>query len=893
MRLNLQAGRWFDVVRMRLRSLFRRRAVERDLDRELRSHLAWETAANQEQFHSNEQARADALRSFGGVAQIQEDCRDMRRSNYIDHFIHDLRYALRTLAKAPGFAFVIVLTLALAIGANSAIFSVVEGVLLRPLPYPQPDRVVRLFVTSRTFPKFPLNPLDLRDIRARNRSFGAIAGIVRHDVQLSGQGIEAERLTAFAITAGYFRVLGVAPAAGREFTTDDELPAHRTQVILSDRIWRTRFHSDREIVGRNVTFDDEPHKVVGIMPPVDHPGNEYHALADGDSVDVWVPFPYDPKFRGRGSHFMEIYGRLKSGVSPAEAQADMDAQFAQLARENGPSGWKPLVVSLYEELVGPSRKLLIALLAAVGMVLLIACANAANLLLARATARQREIAVRAALGAGRSRLVRQMMAESLVISMLGGVCGAVLAVGGLHVLVAFLPAGFPRAGAIHLNGVVFAFTFAIAVGTGLLFGLAPAVQAARADLQQTLREGRGSTGGARQLVLRNALVVAEIGLACILLIGAGLLLRSFVSMLRTDQGFRPERVLTAAITLPNIKYQKPVDGIAFFERLDRELGALPGVRAAGSGSDLPWTGYDENIGGFQIEGKHPLKGQDFNARYHTASEDYFQALGIPLLHGRFFTAHDNRDGARVIIINRVMARNYWGTENAVGGRISVDNNPKPSDWFTVVGVVGDIKDRPNSVNAGPAFWWPVLESPFGVGNMAIAVRGQADGADLAGEVRAAVRSLDPDLAVANVSTMSDVADRLYSPARFSFFLAALFAALAAALAAIGIYGVISYSVSRRTHEFGLRMALGAEPGDVVRQVMAQGVRLAAVGIVLGLAGAFALGRWLISLLYETKPADPLTFACVAGVAVVIAVVACYIPARRATSASPMAALRAE
>ena len=889
----MQVRRWLDVARMRFRSLFRRRAVERDLDRELRSHLAWETAAKLEQSNAHELARAAALRGFGGVAQIQEECRDMRRSNYLDNFIRDLQYALRALAKAPGFALVIVLTLALAIGANSAIFSVVEGVLLRPLPYPQPERIVRVFVTSHTFPKFPFNPLDLRDVRARNRSFGAIAGIVRHDLQLSGPGMRPERLTSFAITAGYFRVLGVAPAAGREFTTDDELPAHRTEVILSDRIWRTRFHSDGRVVGRTITLDDEPYTVVGVMPPVDHPGNNYHAIADGDSVDVWIPFIYGPQITGRGSHFMEIYARLKDGVNLPQAQADMDAQFAQLKREHGQSGWRPRVVPLYEELVGSSRKLLIALLAAVGMVLLIACANAANLLLARATSRQREIAVRAALGAGRSRLVRQMLAESLLISMLGGVCGAVLAVAGLRALVGFLPAEFPRASAIHLNGVVFAFTFAIAIGTGLLFGLAPALQAARADLQQTLREGRGSTGGSRQLFVRNVLVVAEISLACILLIGAGLMLRSFVSMLRTDQGFRPESVLTAGISLPNVKYAKATDRIAFFERLDRELAALPGVRAAGIGTDLPWTGYSENISGFLIEGKQPPKGEDFHARFHTASEDYFQALGVPLLHGRFFTAHDNRASARVIIINRVMARNYWGTEDAVGGRISVDDNPKPSDWFTVVGVVGDIKDGPDSAEAAPAFWWPVLESPFGVGEMAIAVRGQSGGAGLAGEVRAAVHSLDPDLAVANVKMMSDVADRSYSPARFAFFLAALFAGLAAALAAIGIYGVISYSVSRRTHEFGLRMALGAKPGDVVRQVMAQGVRLAAVGIVFGIAGALALGRWLVSLLYETKPADPLTFACVAAAAVLIAAIACYIPARRATSASPMAALRAE
>jgi predicted permease len=886
----------FDITRSRLRSLFRRKRVEGELERELRFHLDQETEANLRLGLLPPDARHAAIRRLGGVAQIQEECRDMRRTSYIENFVHDVRYAIRALGRSPGFALVIVLTLALSIGANSAIFSVVDGVLLRPLPYPQADRIVRIFFTSQTFPKFPLNPFDLRDIRARNRSLGCIAGITRNDLQLSGIG-QPERLSGFSVTAGYFRVLGIQPARGREFTTGDELPGKGNQVILSDRIWRTRFSADPNIAGRKIMLDSAPFAVAGVMPPgVAHPGNAYHSVADGDTVDIWTPFTYAGDGAQRGSHYIEGIARMKGGVTVAQAQADMNLQVAQLGREHPDAiqGWHPLVVPLYQELVGPSRRMLLVLLGAVALVLLIACANAANLLLARATARQREVAVRAALGAGRSRLVRQMLAESLLISLLGGVAGAVIAVAGVRALTSLLPADFPRASDIHVNGAVFAFTLPIALATGVLFGLAPAMQAARTDLQQTLREsGRGSTGGARQLWLRNALVVGEVSLACILLIGAGLMLRSFVNLLRTDPGFRPQQVLTAGVSLPDAKYKTGKDIAAFYDRLSAVLSGIPGVRSAGLGTDLPWTGYDENISGFTIEGRQPPPHQDFHARFHVASENYFQALGIPLVRGRYFTPHDNKNGARAIIVNRIMAQMYWGTDNAIGGRVTFDDHPKESDWMTVVGVVGDVKDRPNSAAAEPAFWWPVLQTPFPSSEMSIVVRARQDPAQLIEQVRASVRSLDPALAVANPRLMDQIAGNSFSTPRFALFLVALFAALAIILAAIGIYGVISYSVSQRTHEFGLRMALGAKPWDVQRQVMSQGVGLALIGIVLGIGGGLALGRVLWSLLYEVSADDPATLASVGAATIIIAAIACYIPARRATTVDPMTALRAE
>jgi putative ABC transport system permease protein len=892
----VKLGRWWDIARLRLRSLLRRGRVERELEKELRFHLASEIEANLRLGLPPADARLAAIRRLGGVAQIEEECRDMRRTDYLENFSRDLQYAIRALVKSPGFAAVIVLTLALSIGANSAIFSVIDGVLLRPLPYPQADRIVRIFFTSATYPKFPLNPLDLRDIRARNRAFGCVAAITRVDRQLSGIG-QPERLAGFRITAGYFRVLGLTPARGSEFTTDNELPGRGNVAILSDRTWRSRFAADPNIVGRKIILDAEPYTVMGVMPPgVQHPGNEYHAVSDGETVDVWTPFTYDADDNGRGSHYMEGIARLKGGVTVAQAQTDMEMQVAQLGREHPGNikGWQPLVVPLYQELVGSSRRLLLVLLGAVGLVLLIACANAANLLLARATARQREIAVRAALGASRSRLVRQMLAESLLISLLGGGFGAAIAVGGVQALTSLLPADFPRAAAIHVNASIFAFTMLIALATGILFGLAPAAQAARTDLQQTLREGgRGATSGSRRLRLRNALVIGEVSLACILLIGAGLMLRSFVNLLHTDPGFRPQHVLTALVTLPDAQYKKRADIIQFYNQLTIRLKSLPGVRAAGAGSDLPWTGWDDNLGGFGIEGKDRSNDDNHHARYHVASEDFFQALGVPLLHGRFFTPHDNKDAPSVIIINRVMAHMYWGTDDAVGGRITFDDHPKEKDWMTVVGIIGDVKDRPNSAAAQPGIWWPVQQEPFGFPEMSIAVSANVDPGQLTSQVRATVQSLDPNLAVAEVRLMDQIAGKSFSTARFALFLVALFAVLAVTLAGIGIYGVISYSVGQRTHEFGLRIALGAKPGDVVRQVMGQGVKLALGGIGLGILGGLALGRFLWSLLYQVSAADPLTFGGVALTAAAIAALACYIPARRATAADPMTALRSE
>jgi putative ABC transport system permease protein len=878
---------------MRLRTLLRRTRVETELEKELRFHLEQAAEANRAAGMDAVEARYAALRRLGGVAQIKEECRDMRRTDYLDNAWQDLRYGARTLARSPGFTAVILLTLALSIGANSAIFSVINAVLLKPLPYPQASRIVRLFFSTRNYPKFPLNPFDFRDLRARSRSFEALAAFTRGDVQLSGSG-EPVLLTGFRVSAGYFRVLGLAPALGREFNSNDELPGNGDIVILSNRAWRDKFAADPAIVGRKITLDSQPYTVVGVMPPgTEHPGNEYHALPYGDSVDAWRPFTFGGNPNNRGSHYMEGIGRLKPGVTAAQAQAEIDAVLAGIGREHGGyEGAHMLVVPLYHEIVGPDERLLLVLLGAVGLVLMIACANVANLLLTKATARRREIAVRAALGAPHSRLVRQMLTESMLVAAVGGALGTVLAVAGVRALVLLLPAGFPRAASIHVNAEVLIFTLLVSAATGFVFGLAPALEAAHADPQQGLREGgRSSTAGGGRLRLRNALVVAEVGLASVLLIGAGLLLRSFVNLLRTNPGFQPQHALTATLSLPDTEYKTSASIARFYDQLTTRLATLPGVKYAGIGTDLPWTGYDENDGGFLIEGEKPPPGQDFHARYHAASPDYFRALGVPLLRGRFFTEADNHDAPQVLIVNESMARLDWPNRDALGGRVAFTDTPKEKDWMTVVGIVGDVKDKPDSSAAEPAFWWPLQQAPFR--ETAVVVRANSGAATLANSLQREVHQIDPALAVANLRLMDQVADAGVATARFAFFLVGLFAALAIVLAAIGTYGVISYSVNQRQHEFGLRLALGASRWDVLRLVISRGIALTLAGVVAGAAGALALSRVMQNLIYGVSPADPLTFAAVSLVVVAVAILACYLPARRATECDPMTALRAE
>jgi predicted permease len=856
--------------------VFHREQVEKDLERDVVSSDAASTAAH---------------RQFGNQTRLKEQCHEEVVFS-LESVVQDVRYACRQLLATPSFTLVIILTLALSVGANSAIFSVIQGVLLKSLPYLEPQRLTRIFLTSGEFPKFPLNPLDFRDIRARNHSFESMAGFTRRDMQLSGAG-ETERLYGFAVTAQYFHVLGLKPELGREFDQRAEIAGNGLQVILSDRLWRTRFAAATDILGRKITLDSQPFTVIGVMPAgVAHPGNNYHSLPYGEGIDVWSPFSFDAD-PSRGSHYMDGIARLKNGVTRTQANAEMDALMAQLAREHGGGDpWRVLLIPLYQEIVGANRRILLVLLGAVAMVLLIACANAANLLLARAARRQREIAVRLALGAPRRRLIRQLLTESLLLSLLGGALGIAMASGGVRVLVSLLPADFPRAHDIHVSLPVFAFTFLVSIATGILFGLAPALQASRTDPTQSLHEsGRSATASGRQHRFRNVLVISEVSLACILLIGAGLMLRSLLNLIRLDPGFQQEHVLTATLSLPREKYKAEGSAANFYDHLVTALGSMPGVQSVGAGSDVPWTGYDENLGGFLIEGKQPPPHQEFHARFHIATPDYFRALGIPLLRGRFFTQADKKDAPKVLIINQAMAELYWPHEDVTGKRLSFSDKPTDKDWVTVVGIVGSVKDQPNSPGAAPAFWWPLWQQSYP--DMSLVVRAEGDPQALVDTVRSEVAKLDPALAVADIRLMNQIADTSVATPRLTFVLVGLFAGLAIILAMIGTYGVISYSVTQRRAEFGLRIALGAQRSDVFRLVLSQAATLVLAGTFIGLVVALTLSNVLRNLIYDVSAADPLTFASVALIVIFVAIPACYIPARRATQSDPINALRAD
>lgn len=877
----------------KLSIFFGRSRFRSDLDEEMAFHRAEAEKEFVRQGLTPESARLAAARQLGNAALLKDRTHAIVGFGF-ETLVSDLRYAVRQLVHSPAFTIVMLLTLALSIGANSAIFSVIDGVLLKTLPYPRADRLVRIFLSNSSYPKFPLNPFDFRDYRARNHSFESMAVFTRGDVQISGSG-EPARLNGFGITSGYFHVLGLQPELGREFDRKSEIPGNGLQAIVSDRLWRTRFNADPAIIGRKVTLNMQPFTIVGVMPKgTEHPGNEYHAVAYGESVDVWWPFSFEGDPNRRGSHYVEGIARLRDNVTVEQARAEINAIMTQLGREhpNNDVGWTVLVIPLYTEIVGGSRQMLLVLLGAVGMVLLIACANAANLLLARASARQRELAVRLAMGAPRARVMRQLLTESLLLSIVGGALGLLLAIAGVEVLVSLLPADFPRAHDIHVSGPVFMFTFVVSLITGVLFGMAPAWQAARTDPKEGLQKGsRSTTASGAPSRLRSALVISEVSLACVLLIGAGLMMRSLLNELHLDPGFQQEHVLTASISLPHEQYKTGVAVGKFYQELAADLSALPGVESAGAGSDLPWTGWDENASGMTVEGKKPTPGNEFHARYHMATPGYFSALGVPLLGGRSFNDGDTATSRQVIIVNRAMADRFWPGENAIGKRMTFEDNPKEKDWMTVVGEVGDIKDQPNSPRAEPGFWWPELQASNS--DMSVVLRSTTNPELLADALRNEVKRLNPQLAVADVQVMDRIVNASVATPRFAFVLVGMLAGLAILLAAIGTYGVISYSVSQRTAEFGLRMALGAQQQDVLRLVLVQAAKLTLEGTVLGVVASLALARVLKSLIFNVSPTDPSTYLAVGLLVIAVALIACYIPARRATHADPMNALRAE
>ena len=801
----------------------------------------------------------------------------------------DVRYGARVLLKSPGFTLVAAVALALGVGATTAIFSVMNAVLWRPLPFKEADRLVMVWMDNRrlnmhedihSYPNY-------QDYRSQNTTFANLSVFSTQGFNLTGTG-EPERVIGAAATDSFFDVMGTSPALGRPFTAEEDQPGRDMVAVISHGLWQRRFGGDPKAVGQNISLNGATRTVVGVMPPdFAFPSKE---------VELWVPLaPNQQRAEARSTFWLTMIGRLKPGVTVEQARAEMGGIAARLEQQypDNLGGYGVNLVPLHTQVVGRVRPALFVLLGAVGFVLLIACANVANLLLARAASRSRELAVRAALGAGRARIVRQLLTESVLLALIGGVAGALVALWGLDVLKSLAPADTPRLDQIGVDARVFGFALGLSCLTALVFGLAPALQSSKSDLNETLKEGgRSNTTGVRGKRLREGLVVSEIALTLVLLVGAGLLLKSFMRLQELNLGYRPEGVLTARVSLPRAKYDQPGKVSAFYEQLTERLRNSPGVEGvAAVGTVLLSNTPNSTI--FTIEGRpNPPAAERVEIPLDPATPDFFKVMGTPLLRGRFFDARD-RDGSQpVAIVNETFARRFFPNEDPLGRRFLYGDPGSDDDqWLTIVGVVADMKRTDFNSEVRPETFFPHAQGA--ATSMMLVVRGAGDAASLAGLVRSQVRALDPDQPVFSVRTMEEQLSDRRAQHRFNMILLAVFAALALVLAAVGLYGVMAYSVTQRTHELGVRMALGARAADVFRLVVGRGMLLAALGVGAGLLASLALTRVMASLLYGVSATDPLTFGGVALALAAVAFVSCYLPARRATKVDPMGALRYE
>jgi putative ABC transport system permease protein len=805
----------------------------------------------------------------------------------------DLKYGARMLAKSPGFTAVAVIALALGIGANTAIFSVVNAVLLRSLPFQNPDRLVMVWENNRPRGRdqnviSPANYLDWQD---QNSVFEQMAAMFDSRTNLTNVD-DPEELPFQVVTTNFFDLLGVNAALGRAFVAEESERGHDNVAVLSHGLWRRRFGGDPGLIGKTIKLSGEDFTVIGVMPP-DFQFVVKSGSLTGKQPEVWAPLTLSPNSRVRRGRFMSAIARLKPGVTLAQAQAEMDSIAGNLEQQypNFNTGWGVKLVPLQDQLSGAIRTPLLVLLGAVAFVLLIACANVANLLLARSASRQKEIAIRMALGARRGRIIRQLLTEATILAAVGGALGLLLAMWGVDALVALTPKDLLVMANVGVDYRVLGFTLGVALLTGLLFGLAPALEASRPNLNETLKEsGRSSASGGRSHRLRDMFVVLEIALALVLLIGSGLLIRSFGRLRAEDPGFDSSNLLTVRLLLPNAKYSQDTQRIAFFQQLVQRVQSLPGVRSAGAISFLPFTGLGAATR-FDLEGRPaPAKGQEPTGDVRVVDGGYFQTMRIPLLKGRFFTEREQTQESHVVIINEAMARDLYPGEDPIGKRVTISMKEKnePSE---IIGVVRDVKHVGLETPARAMTYWPHPELAYSA--MTVIVRTDSNPLALAEAVRREVLVLDKDQPIADVRTMEQVLSDSVARARFSTMLPGIFAGVALLLAAVGIFGVMSYTVSERTHELGLRMALGAQASDVLKLVVRQGMTLALVGVAFGLGAAFALTRVLAGLLYGVSATDPVTFACIAVALASVALVACYLPARRATKVDPMVALRYE
>ena len=800
----------------------------------------------------------------------------------------DLRFGVRLLLSKPGFALIAIVSLALGIGANTAIFSLVDAVLLRPLPFREPERLVIVWedASSIGFPRNTPAPANYADWKSQNRVFEDMAALSWQSFNLTEDG-EPERVEAQAVTANFFSLLGIKPELGRTFSPEEDQPGRNRVVLVSHGLWQRRFGGDPAFVGREILLNGEKRTVLGVMPP----GFQFLAKDTG----LWVPIALSPgQLANRDGHYLTVVARLKPGVTTAQAGADIAGISERLRRDYPQSnfGLGSLVISLREQLAGDVRLALIVLLVAVGFVLLIACANIANLLLSRGAARHREIAVRSALGAGRGRIVRQLLTESVVLAAAGGIAGLIFASWSFSFLKQIIPDSMSLNATVGIDARVFGFTLLLSLLTGIIFGLAPALQAAKVDLNEALKLSGGRSGtGTGHRRMRGALIVTEVALALVLLVGAGLLIQTFVRLRALDIGLNPENVLTLRTTLPLGKYGELAKRTAFYQQVLERVRSVPGVVSAGYTTAVPLT-WKGGTNSFTVEGHEPGPGQDANFRQ--VSPGYMETIGIKLREGRYLTDRDDSQAQPVAIINATMARQFWQGENALGRRFKNDGD-ESQRWFTVVGIVGDVKEMGLEAPAKPEMFFPYQQMGGTLWNIPrdLIVRTTGDPLSITPALRQAIWSVDSSQPISNIRTMDEILAEEVAQRRVGMTMLVAFATLALLLASLGIYGVISYSVTQRTQEIGIRMALGASRGDVLRLVMTDGLRLAETGVAIGLGAAFAMTRLMAGLLYGVSASDPRTLALVTVLLTAVALLACYVPARRATKVDPMIALRYE